>query len=122
MGVTGEPLVLALVGAPGAPRFAMASLYLGAFHGPPTSTPTGDPLPVGATTISIRGCSSERHAPVPMVTPVSLTYRLRILRLPGRPRWFYQPDLNGKNYALNSVDPEPIEIISTAHAMGRAFG
>jgi hypothetical protein len=94
---------------------AMASLYLGAFHGPPTSTPTGDPIPVGAIyyDLDVPGMFVWNGTQwVPMVGPgKSLTISLAYLATAGQTTLVLtNPDLNGKNYALNSADPEPIEI------------
>lgn len=116
MGVTGDHWSSRWWAHQAAQAFgAMASLYLGAFHGPPTSTPTGDPIPVGAIyyDLDVPGMFVWNGTQwVPMVGPgKSLTISLAYLATAGQTTLdLTSADLNGKNYALNSADPEPIEI------------
>lgn len=116
MGVTGDHWSSRWWANQAAQAFgAMTSLYLGAFHGPPTSTPTGDPIPVGAIyyDLDVPGMFvwNGTHW-VPMIGPgKSLTISLAYTATAGQTTLVLtSSDLNGKNYALNATDPEPIEV------------
>jgi hypothetical protein len=94
---------------------ALTSLYLGAFPAPPTQTPTGQPIPIGA--IYFNTTTNQPYvwtgtgwvpfyAPTKAVT-LSLAYSAN-----GSQTTFplTTVDLAGNTYTMNATTPEPLDV------------
>jgi hypothetical protein len=94
---------------------ALSELYLGVWAEPPTSTSTGDPIPIGA--IYYNSTNETVYlwngtAWVPFWTPVKSTFLSLLYRAAANQTVFplATPDLGGHVYTISSTNPELVDI------------
>lgn len=94
---------------------ALTALYQGALPAPPTTTITGQPLPVGAIyydTTSQQPYVWNGSAWVPFYAPTkALMLTLLYRAVANVVAWQLSlPDLNNQHYTVNPTNPEPLDV------------
>lgn len=105
----------------------LASLYLGALPSPPTSTATGDPIPLGAIYYN----TSNNTAYVwngtewqPLYTPAK-AYTLSLIYRAAAGQTAFNlttPDINGNVWTIDAADPELLEVFANGVRLIQAGG